>query len=96
MKDIELTTALAVRFNWGKEDVEIMLDALGEIIGEKLSQNDIISLHGLGQFESRKKAERISIIGGKRYLIPPKLVPIFRPSSSLKTYVKSLDNNHGQ
>ena len=93
MKDIELTTELSVRLNWKKQEVETMLDALGEIIGEKLAQSDIISLHGFGQFESRKKAERISVVNGKRYLIPPKLVPVFRPSASIRTYIKSLDNN---
>ena len=95
MKDIELTTELSVRLNWQKQEVETMLDAVGEIIGDNLAQNDIISLHGFGQFESRKKAERISVVNGKRYLIPPKLVPIFRPTSSIKSYIKSLDN-HGQ
>ena len=93
MKEIELTTELAVRLNWEKQEVETMLDALGEIIGEKLAQSDIISLQGFGQFESRKKAERISVVNGKRYLIPPKLVAVFRPSSSIKSYIKSLDNN---
>ena len=92
MKDIELTTELSVRLNWQKQEVESMLDALSEVIGEKLSQNDVVSLHGFGQFESRKKAERISVVNGKRYLIPPKLVPIFRPSSSIRSYIKSLDN----
>jgi len=92
MKDIELTTELSVRLNWQKQEVESMLDALSEVIGEKLSQNDIVSLHGFGQFESRKKAERISVVNGKRYLIPPKLVPIFRSSSSIRSYIKSLDN----
>jgi DNA-binding protein HU-beta len=93
MKDIELITELAVRLNWRKQEVETMLESLGEIIGDKLSQNDIISLQGFGQFESRKKAERISAVNGKRYLIPPKLVPVFRPSSSIKSYIKSLDND---
>ena len=93
MKDIELTNELAIRLNWEKQKVESMLDALGEIIGDKLSQNDVISLHGFGQFEARKKAERISAVNGKRYLIPPKLVPVFRPSSSIRSYIKSLDNN---
>jgi len=95
MKENEFTTELSVRLNWKKQEIETMLDALGEIVGDKLSQNDIISLQGFGQFESRKKAERISVVNGKRYLIPPKLVPIFRPTSSIKSYIKSLDN-HGQ
>ena len=94
MKEVELTTELAVRLGLEKQDVETMLVALGEIIGDKLSQNDIISFHGLGQFEARKKADRISAVNGKRYLIPPKLAPVFRPVSSIKSYIKTLDN-HG-
>ena len=93
MKEVELTTELAVRLGWERQDIEIMLVELGELIGDKLSQNDIISLQGLGQFEARKKAERISAVNGKRYLIPPKLTPIFRPASSIKSYIKTLDNN---
>jgi len=93
MRDFEFITELAVRLNWEKQEVENMLDVMGEVIGEKLSQNDIVSLHGFGQFESRKKAERISAVNGKRYLIPPKLVPVFRPSSLIKSYIKSLDSN---
>ena len=92
MKDIELTTELSVRLNRPKQEIEAMLDALGEIIGDSLAQSDSINLHGFGQFESRKKAERISAVNGKRYLIPPKLVPVFRPSSSIRSYIKSLDN----
>ena len=93
MKEVDLTTELAVRLDWERQDIEIMLVALGELIGDKLAQNDIVSLHGLGQFEARKKAERISAVNGKRYLIPPKLVPVFRPVSSIKSYIKTLDNN---
>jgi len=93
MKEIDYTTELAVRLEWDKQDVETMLVALGEVIGDKLSQNDIVSLHGLGQFEAKKKAERISAVNGKRYLIPPKLVAVFKPIAPLKSYIKNLDNN---
>jgi len=95
MKEIELTTELAVRLNREKQDIETMLVALGEIIGNKLADNDIISLHGLGQFEARKKGERFTAnpVNGKRYLIPPKQVPVFRPVTTIKNYLKTLDNN---
>jgi DNA-binding protein HU-beta len=95
MKDVDLTAALSTRLNWEKKDVETALDALGVIIGEKLASNDIVSMHGLGQFEARKKAERESVnpTNGQRYLIPPKLVPLFKPIASFKTYLKMLDNN---
>jgi DNA-binding protein HU-beta len=94
MKDVDLTAALSTRLDWEKKEVERALDALGVIIGEKLANNDIVSMHGLGQFEARKKAERESAnpTNGQRYLIPPKLTPVFKPIASFKTYLKMLDN----
>lgn len=95
MKETELVTELSARLDWKKEEVEEMVEAFGKVLGEKLANNDIVSLHGLGQFESKKKAERMSVnpANGKRYLIPPKLVPVFKPVAPLKAYIKTLDNN---
>jgi len=95
MKEIELITELSVRLDRDKQDIEAMLVALGDIIGNQLANNDIISLHGLGQFEARKKTERFSAnpVNGKRYLIPPKQIPVFRPVTTLKNYLKTLDTN---
>jgi DNA-binding protein HU-beta len=93
MKEVEFNTELSARLNWEKQDVESMLVSLGELMGEKLSQSDTIILHGLGQFEARKKAERMSTVNGKRYLIPPKLVAVFRPASNLKNFIKTLESN---
>ncbi|RRD60570.1 HU family DNA-binding protein [Tannerella forsythia] len=96
MKDIELITELSNRLRWEKHEVEEMLDAFSRVIGDKLAGNDIISLHGLGQFEAKKKDERFlaNPSNSKRYLIPPKLVPVFKPVATLKAYLKTLDN-HG-
>jgi DNA-binding protein HU-beta len=95
VKDVDVTETLSARLEWEKKDVEKALDALGVIIGEKLADNDVISMHGLGQFEARKKAMRESVnpTNGKRYLIPPKLIPVFKPVASFKTYLKILDSN---
>lgn len=95
MNEVELITELSVRLDRKKQDVETMLVALGDIIGNKLANNDMISLHGLGQFEARKKAERLlaNPSNSKRYLIPPKQVAVFRPVSTLRNYLKTLDNN---
>ena len=95
MNDIELITELAVRLERNKQDIETMLTTLGELMGTKLANNDMISLHGLGQFEARKKAERFSAnpANNKRYLIPPKQVAVFRPATTLKNYLKTLDYN---
>jgi DNA-binding protein HU-beta len=95
MKEIEITTELAVRLNRDKQHIETMLVSLGDIIGNHLANNDIISLPGLGQFEARKKTERFTAnpANGKRYLIPPKQIPVFKPVSTLKNYLKTLDSN---
>ncbi|MDR2918289.1 MAG: HU family DNA-binding protein [Tannerella sp.] len=95
MKDAEVVTELSIRLNWEKKEVESMLTAFSNIIGNKLANNDMISLHGLGQFEPKKKAERVSAnpTNGKRYIVPPKLVPIFKPVPTIKSYLKTLDNN---
>ena len=67
--------------------------AFGQIVADRLADNDIVALEGWGQFELKKKAERYSADAesGKRYLLPPKLIPVFRPSSRLRTYIKNLD-----
>lgn len=95
MKDTEVVTELSVRLNWEKREVESMLAAFSNIVGNKLANNDIISLHDLGQFEPKMKAERVSAnpTNGKRYIVPPKLVPIFKPVATIKSYLKTLDNN---
>jgi DNA-binding protein HU-beta len=42
----------------------------------------------------KKKNERISVnpSNGKRYLVPPKLVPIFRPGTTIKNRLKGLEH----
>ena len=55
MKNIELISELSSRLHWEQEETERMLDAFCEVIGDKLASSDIVSLHGLGQFEAKQK-----------------------------------------
>ena len=50
---------------------------------------------GFGQVEVKKKAERISVnpSNGKRYLVPPKLVPVFKPGTTVKNKLKELGDH---
>ena len=59
------------------------------------ADNDTIYLQGFGQFEVKKKAERISVnpANGKRYLVPPKLVPVFKPGTTVKNRLKELGDH---
>lgn len=95
MKSKEFIAALSKRLGWSTSDVNTMLTDFSTVVGAKLADDDIISWQGFGQFEIKKKMERISVnpITQKRYLIPPKLVPVFKPSSVLKAKLKGLTEN---
>ena len=82
---------LQQRLDYRREDVEAMLDSFCATIVERCAQMDTIMLQGLGTFEARKKMERVSVnpATGKRMLIPPKLVLVFKPNSAIKSQLKS-------
>ena len=99
MKNKELITELSVKLGWTSKEVTEMLAAFGVFRPSwnlcKLADNDAVYLQGFGLFEVKKKAERISVnpASGKRYLVPPKLVPVFKPGATLKSKLKELSDN---
>lgn len=95
MKNKELITELSHRMGWTAQEVTDTLSVLSSVVGSCLVDNDTLCLQGFGQFEVKKKAERISVnpSNGKRYLVPPKLVPVFKPGSTLKNKLKDLGDN---
>ena len=68
------------------EDVQRNIDNFVTLIIKAAENNDSVALPGFGTFESRKRAERISLhpVSGKRLLIPPKIILGFKPSAVLK------------
>ena len=95
MKDVELVTALSKEMNMSPIDVLNTLEMLYSLIGDTISNDGSINISGIGQFEIKKKRERISVnpVNGKKYLIPPKLSPVYKPAPLWKTYLKKLDDN---
>lgn len=95
MKNKELVTELANRTGWTSKEVSDMLAAFCTVVSSRLVDNDTVYLQGFGQFEVKKKAERISVnpANGKRYLVPPKLVPVFKPGATVKNRLKELGEN---
>lgn len=91
MNNKELTAVLAQRMGCSVKEVAELMAAFSSVMSARLMDNDSINLTGLGQFEVRKKEERVSVnpTNGKRYLVPPKLVPVFKPGSTLKNRVKT-------
>lgn len=95
MKNKELVTELAARMGWTAQEVTETLSVLSSVVSSRLVDNDTIYLQGFGQFEVKKKAERISVnpSNGKRYLVPPKLVPAFKPGTTVKNKLKELGDH---
>ncbi|MDD4515136.1 HU family DNA-binding protein [Massilibacteroides sp.] len=93
MNNKELVTKLSGKLNSSAQDTEALLSALSDVVSSKLVDNDTIYLQSLGLFEVKKRAERVSVnpVNGKRYLVPPKLVPVFKPGTTLKNRLKELD-----
>lgn len=95
MKNKELITELSAKLGWTVKEVTEMMSAFTTLVGSRLTDNDTVYLQGFGLFDVKKKAERISVnpTNGKRYLVPPKLVPTFKPGATIKSKLKELSDN---
>ena len=93
MNNKELIAKLSERTNCTKQEASDILSALTEVMTSRLVDCDSISLPALGLFEVKKRGERISVnpVSGKRYLVPPKLVPVFKPGNTVKNKLKDSD-----
>jgi DNA-binding protein HU-beta len=68
-----------------------LVDLTSSIIAKILSDGDALAIQGFGTFEVKKKEERVSVnpSTGNRWMIPPKLVPSFKPGTTLRDKLKS-------
>lgn len=92
MNHKELVSSIAVKLNLPKNEVEKLLEETVAIFTEQLSEGNTIGLQSFGNFEVRKKEERISVhpVTRVRTLTPPKLVVNFKQSNILKDKLKEL------
>lgn len=73
-----------------KETCNAFLDSMVELMEASLSSGDSVSVPSFGNFEPRKRNERVMShpsAPGKRMLVPPKLVVSFKPSAVLKNKI---------
>jgi DNA-binding protein HU-beta len=92
MNNKELIARLSDKSNLPKQEVERILDATIMAFTNMLVDEKTIGIHGFGNFETKKKEERLSVHPStqRRTLIPPKLAVNFKQSSVLKD---KLNNN---
>lgn len=73
-----------------KQTCASLLESFTEIIESSVASGEIVSIPSFGNFEPRKRNERIMShpsTPGKRLLVPPKLVVNFKPSTILKNKI---------
>jgi len=93
LKQKEFITAVSKQTQLDEDRVGTLLEATCRILSEQLIHGNSILIHGFGTFEVKKRAERISVhpATGKRWLVPPKIVPVFKPGPTLKEKIKQLN-----
>lgn len=85
-----LIDTLSARLGTSNETVVSLIEGLIEVIGDKASDLDSISITGFGNFEPRKRIERVALhpANGHRLLVPPKITLSFKPSPLLKQKIR--------
>ena len=95
MNHKELIANMAAKMNVPKSMVEILLETTVATCTELLVEEKTIGFQSFGNFEVRKKEERLSVHPSTqiRTMIPPKLVVNFKQSNILKDKLKDLPHN---
>ncbi|HLP05301.1 MAG TPA: HU family DNA-binding protein [Paludibacter sp.] len=95
MNHKELIAAMASKMNAPKSVVADLLDKTISTCVELLAEEKTIGFQSFGNFEVRKKEERLSVHPSTqiRTLIPPKLVVNFKQSNILKEKIKDLPHH---
>ncbi len=90
MKHKDLLKAMAQDTGIDQPVVQRMTADLVQAVSDILANGDALSIQGFGSFEVKKKEERLSVHpqSKQRVMIPPKLVPVFRPGMGLKAKFK--------
>ena len=86
MNNKEFVAELSRRLGYSQKDSSALLSALVSEVSGQLEEDRIVSIQDFGNFEVRKKLERVVISPAtqQRMLVPPRLVVAFKPSTQLK------------
>lgn len=81
---------IASRLGMKRDEVQNILSEFYALTADSLVEMDTIVIPGFGQFEAKKRKERVAThpSSGKRLLVPPKIVISFKPSGILKNKIR--------
>ena len=90
MTNKELVAELSEQLGWTQVKVSEVLAQTVEQLNSKLAENATITIPNFGSFQTRKRAERISVNPQtqQRFLVPPKISVNFKPATVLKEKYK--------
>lgn len=90
MTNKELVAELSDQLGWTQVRVSEVLAQTVEQLNTNLANNVTITVPNFGSFQTRKRAERISVNPQtqQRFLVPPKISVNFKPASVLKEKFK--------
>ena len=91
MNNKDFISDLANRTKYNSKEVTALVGATVSAIINELSEENSITISGFGNFEVKKKLERVLVnpTTKQRMLIPPKMVVNFKPNTNLKLRIKS-------
>lgn len=95
MEHKEFIEKLQKKSGKDKKSTERLVSYLSQILKDKCSGMDTVSIQGFGSFEPKKKMERevINPATGSKMLIPPKIVLGFKPATAIKNKLKEIKSN---
>lgn len=90
MTKADIVARIAENTGMTKADTAEVLDALLESISTALGRGEKIEMRGFGIFKVEKRKARIARNPktGTEIRIPPRVVPVFKPSDRLKARVQ--------
>ena len=90
MNNKDFLNQLANKADMSSAETKKMVEDFINMFADYADDGSIYSIQGFGNFEVKKKMERISVnpTTKQRMLIPPKLVISYKPSVSLKEKIK--------
>ena len=90
MNNKEFIAKLAKKCGITPAEATANVESFVNVMTARLKENEQLNISGFGVLEVKMRKERLSVNPktGQRFLIPPKLVPSFRPSSKLKDKFK--------
>lgn len=93
MNNKELINELSSQSGFTQHDTRKMLNTFLDSLLTRVAADGVVQVPAFGTFELKKRVERLVTIGGKRMLVPPKLVMIFRPITAWKEQVRKGDDD---